>query len=104
MGVFRRAGRHLRRHDHQLLNRSCQKVVTISLSSNDNALKHERPCLKSFPLRFSLNFYFERRFLTPFLPHPIVLKLKLNVDISLLTLIKNKTGNKKKKKKKKKKK
>merc|ERR1739848_819381 len=47
--VFRRAGRHLRRHDRQLLNRSCQRVVNISLSSNDNALKHERPCLKSFP-------------------------------------------------------
>merc|ERR1712105_370053 len=45
--VFRRAGRHLRRHDPKLLNRPCQKLVTQS--SNDDALKHERPCLKSFP-------------------------------------------------------
>merc|ERR1712233_197203 len=37
----------LRRHDPKLLNRPCQKLVTQS--SNDDALKHERPCLKSFP-------------------------------------------------------
>merc|ERR1739848_100069 len=54
--VFRRAGRHLRRHDRQLLKTLSAKSDKI-VSSGYDALK--RPCLNHINVRVFLNPYLE---------------------------------------------